>query len=101
MNSPGGARHPIVASTALIRAVLSIDSLEGRDSGELLLVERLADDLSIADVHLAIVDIGDRRQGVLHPLLVVSLGEVVAGVGSSGLLPIFGGHDGLGCLDYS
>lgn len=58
------------------------------------MVECFLDDGAVADIDFSGfgVDIGE---GMLHPISIISIGEVVTGVGSSGLLTVEGGLDGL------
>jgi hypothetical protein len=62
-----------------------VDTLEGRDSLALVLIQRVADYSSVGEVHLAMWLLLE-RQAVLHPVLVVSVGEVFSGVSTSGFL---------------
>lgn len=62
-----------------------VDTLEGRDSLALILIQRVADYSSVGEVHLAMWLLLE-RQAVLHPVLVVSVGEVFSGVSTSGFL---------------
>src|SRR4051812_4810393 len=59
--------------------------LERRDGLALVLVERGADDGAVAEVDLA-VRLLLPGEGVLHPVLVVAVGVILAGVGATGLL---------------
>lgn len=64
----------------------SVDSLFGRNHGELLLIKSVHVNGSILDVHFAGVEVGHAAVCVFHEVFVVAVGEVVSGVGSSGLL---------------
>lgn len=57
-------------------------SLERWDSLALVLVERVHGDGSVAEVDLAVRSLLP-GQGVLHPFVVVSVGEVLTGVGAT------------------
>ena len=70
-------------------------TLEGRHGLALVLVQGGGDDVAVANVDLA-MGLLLEGQGVLHPLIVVTLGEVLAGVGTTGLLAVGGGLGGLG-----
>jgi hypothetical protein len=59
-----------------------VDTLEGRDSLALILIQRVADYSSVGEVHLAMWLLLE-GQAVLHPVLVVSVGEVFSGVSTS------------------
>jgi hypothetical protein len=67
---------------------------EGRDGLALSLVKSGAGDLAVTELDLA-VGLLLPCQGVLHPVLVVTVGEVLTGVSTTGLLSLGGGLGGL------
>lgn len=71
-----------------------VHTLEWRNSLALGLVKRVADDLAVGQVDLA-VGLLLERQGVLHPVDVVTVGEVFTGVGTTGFLSVGGRGSGL------
>lgn len=75
-------------------------TLERRHSLALVLVEGGTDDLAVRKVDTA-VGLLLEAQGVLHPVLIVTVGVVLAGVGTTRLLAV-GGRDGsLGTIVWS
>ncbi len=74
----------IVLNTA--KPEVSVDSFLGRDSFYLV-IHRLAHDCSVVDLGL-IFHIIQPNQGVLHPLLVIAIWEVVAGMCATRFLSI-------------
>lgn len=72
-----------------------VHTLERRHRLALLLVQRVGLHRTVLQVHLA-VGLLLPRQGVLHPVLVITLGVVLPGVGATGLLAVGGGNGGLG-----
>ena len=77
------------------KEVRLVRPLEWWDGRALLLVEGVAVDGAVGEVDLAVggLLIGE---GVLHPFLVVTLGVVLAGVGTAGFLAVGGSNGGLG-----
>lgn len=57
---------------------------------EFILVEGVGDDRPVFYFDLAGLEVRDACEGVLHPLSVISLWEVVPGVRASALLSVFG-----------
>ena len=74
-----------------------VDTLEGRDGLTLVFVEGRADNAAVCKVDLAVRGLLI-AEGVLHPVGVVSVGEVLPGVRTTGLLPCGGGGGGLGTV---
>lgn len=72
-------------------------TLEGRNGLALGLIERRGNDATVRQVDLAVGALLE-RQSVLHPFLVVTFGEVLAGVGTTRLLAGGGGGSGLGTM---
>lgn len=72
-----------------------VGTLERRHSLALVLVQRGADHTSVAEIDLA-MGVLLPCQGVLHPVLIIPLGEVLAGVGTTGLLAVGGSNRSLG-----
>ena len=72
-----------------------VGSLEWRHGLALVLVQGRADDAPVAEVNLA-MRLPLESQGVLHPVHVVSVGEVFPGVGATRFLPVGGRNGGLG-----
>lgn len=71
-----------------------VHTLEWRNSLALGLVKRVADDLAVGQVDLA-VRLLLERQGVLHPVDVITVGVVFTGVGTTRLLSVGGRGGGL------
>ena len=80
---------PNAPSTCLVH------TLERRHRLALVLVQRLVDDATVRQLDVRLRRVGLERQRVLHPALVVALGEVLARVGAARLLAGRGGGDGL------
>lgn len=70
-------------------------TLERRNGLALRLIQRRGDDATVRQVDLAV---GGLLEGecVLHPFLVITFGEVLAGMGTTRLLAGSGGSGGLG-----
>jgi hypothetical protein len=75
-----------------MRKDYSVDSLLGRNSFDLAGVKSGHDDISVVDLG-DVGDIVEPGKSVLHPLLVVSLREVVSGMGTTRFLSVFGSID--------
>lgn len=75
-----------------------VHTLEWRNSLALGLVKCVADDLAVGQIDLA-VRLLLERQGVLHPVDVVTVGVVFTGVGTTRLLAVGGRGGGLGTAD--
>jgi hypothetical protein len=69
-------------------------SLERRDSLALVLIQRCAHDSPVLDVDGG-VGLLLPGEGVLHPVLVVTVREILTGVGTTGFLADGGGFGGL------
>jgi len=69
--------------------------LEWRNSLALGLVQCAADNLSVVQLDVWLADVSLEGKGVLHPLVIVSVREVLSGVSTSGLLSGRGGDNGL------
>jgi hypothetical protein len=74
-----------------------VDTLHRGHGLALGLVEGGANDAAVRQVDLA-VGLLLPAERVLHPVLVVALGEVLAGVGAARLLPVGGGDGRLGAV---
>jgi hypothetical protein len=74
-----------------------VDTLEGRHGLALSLIEGRVDDAAVAEVDLA-VRLLLPCEGVLHPVLVVTLGVILTGVGTAGFLAVGGSNGGLGAI---
>ncbi len=70
-------------------------TLERRNGLALGLVQRRSNDATVREVDLA-MGLLLEGQSVLHPFLVVTVGEILAGVGTTGLLAGSGSGGGLG-----
>ena len=70
-----------------------VGSLEWRHGLALVLVQGRADHAPVAEVDAA-VGLLLERQGVLHPVLIIPVGEVFSGMSTTRLLPV-------GCRDGS
>lgn len=77
-----------------------VGTLERRDGLALVLVQRRANDTPVAELNLTLGLLLE-GQGVLHPVLVVSVGEVLAGVGTTRLLTVGSGNGRLGATSLS
>jgi hypothetical protein len=75
-----------------------IRSLERWDSLALVFVERMARHSAVANFDLS-VRLLLPGKGVLHPLLVITFGVVLAGVCTTGFLAICGRFRGLNTID--
>jgi hypothetical protein len=74
---------------------LSINSLLWWHSGKFLLVESIQMYLTVLKLNLAGFEIRNGGIGVLHECLVVSIGEIISGMSSTGLFPVDCRMDGL------
>lgn len=74
-----------------------VHTLKWWDSLALGLVKRVANDLAVGKVDLA-VGLLLERQCVLHPVDVVTVGVVLTGMGTTRLLSVGGGGGGLGAV---
>lgn len=72
-----------------------VGTLEGRHGLALALVQGVGLDGAVVQVDLA-VGVLLPRKSVLHPVLVITLGEVLTGVSTTRLLAVGGGDSGLG-----
>ena len=81
--------HPNAPGTCLVH------TLERRHRLALVLIQRLVDDATVRQLDIRLRRVGLEGERVLHPALVVALGEVLAGVCTAGLLAGSGGGDGL------
>lgn len=78
----------------------SVDSLLGRHGGKLLLIHRVKMHVSVLEHYFSGLEVGHGGVGVLHEVLVISIGEVVPGMCASGLSPVEGRVDGLLGLNW-
>jgi len=72
--------------------VLSVDSLLGRNSFDLVGVKSCHDDISVVNLGDA-GDVVEPSKSMFHPILIVSLWEIVSGLGTARLLSILSGID--------
>jgi len=77
-----------------------VHTLEGRDGRALLLVESRANNTAVREIDLAVGGLLP-GQSVLHPVLVITVGVVLAGVGATRLLAVSSGGGGLGAINQS
>lgn len=74
-----------------------VHTLERRDGLALVLVKGVGDNTTVAQVDLA-MGLLLEREGVLHPFLIVTLGEILARMGSARLLASGGRSGGLNAV---
>lgn len=91
------ANHFLETLSLLESASCLIHALERRNGRALVLVEGVADDLTVRQVDLA-VGLLLEGEGVLHPVDVVTVGEILAGVGTTRFLTVSGSGGSLGAV---
>jgi hypothetical protein len=75
-----------------------VDTLERRNGLALVLIQGLGLNGTVTEVDLA-VSLLLPGEGVLHPVLVVTVGEVLTGVSTTRLLTVGGSQGGLGTVE--
>ena len=81
----------------IIYLIRSVDSLEGRNALDLV-VKRLVDNITVGDSGVLVGSLLESER-VLHPVSIVSLGEVVSSVRTARLLSVFSSVDSHLTLD--
>lgn len=71
-----------------------VGTLEGRNGLALRLVQSVGLNSTVSELNLT-MGLLLPCEGVLHPVLVVTIGEVLTGVSTTGLLTVGGGESGL------
>ena len=59
----------------------------------------MSDDTAVGQIHVA-MGLLLETQSVLHPVDIVTVGVVLAGVSTTRLLPVGGGGSGLGAVEF-
>jgi hypothetical protein len=75
-----------------------VDTLEGRNGLALVLIQGLGLNGTVAELNVA-VGLLLPGESVLHPVLVVTLGEVLTSVSTTRLLTVGGSEGGLGTVE--
>ena len=84
----------------LPRVGFLVHTLERRDGLALVLVESVPNNLTVCQVDLA-VRLLLEGEGVLHPVNIVTVGEVLAGVSTTRLLSVSSSGGSLGTVEWS
>ncbi len=87
----------LVVVFRMVRCVNLVDASLGRDVGHLVLVEGVLVDRTVVELDLARLGVL-LGEGVLHPIDVIALAEVLAGVSTTRLLAGLGANDSLAGL---
>lgn len=88
------------SSPSVPRATRLVCTLERRHRLALLVIQGLGLDSTEVQVNLA-VGVLLPCEGVLHPVLVITLREVLTSVGTTGLLTVGSSNSGLGSVSFS
>lgn len=91
------AIHQTAEHTKEEKIVCLVYTLEGRNRLALSLVQGVGDDTAVRQINLAVWCLLE-TESVLHPVLVVTVGVIFTGVGTTRLLTVGGGDGGLGTV---